>query len=98
MGGLEAVLVNTLEGIMGDFLRPLWHKSIINNISMGLIFGAAYYQLFPEEPPQPFDFLAFRKIMEGALVVAKDGSRSSIVDAKVAAHAALGKILYKNKG
>jgi hypothetical protein len=96
MGGLEAVLVETLEGIMGDLLRPLWHKSIMENISMGLTFGAAYYQLFLRDSSRCFDFPAFRKVMEGALTTAHDGSRTSIVDAKVAAHAALGNILHKN--
>jgi hypothetical protein len=95
MGGLEAVLVETLDGIMRDFLRPLWHKTLMDNISMVLIFGAAYYQLFLKDSPQPFDFPAFRKVMEGALTTAHDGSRTSIVDAKVAAHAALGNILHK---
>jgi hypothetical protein len=97
MGGLEAVLVETLEGIMRDFLRPLWHKTLVENISMGLTFGAAYYQLFLKNSPQSFDFHGFRKIMEHALDAAKDGSRSSIIDAKVAAHAALGNILHKTK-
>jgi hypothetical protein len=97
MGGLEAVLVETLEGIMADLLRPLWHKTLVDNISMGLTFGAAYYQLFLKDSPQPFDFTAFRKVMEHALDAARDGSRSSIVDAKVAAHAALGNILHKTK-
>jgi hypothetical protein len=96
MGGLEVVLVETLEGIMGDFLRPLWHKTLMDNISMGLTFGAAYYQLFLKDSPQPFDFPAFRRSMEHALAIAREGTRSSIVDAKVAAHAALGKILHKN--
>jgi hypothetical protein len=50
-----------------------------------------------EDSPQPFDFLAFRKILEEALAAALHSSRSSIVDAKVAAHAALGNILCKNK-
>jgi hypothetical protein len=96
MGGLEDVLVETLEGIMGDFLRPLWHKSIMDNISMVLIFGAAYYQLFLKDSSQPFDFSAFRRVMEGTLAIAREGTRSSIIDAKVAAHAGLGKILHKN--
>jgi predicted nucleic acid-binding protein len=69
----------------------------MDNISMGLAFGAAYYQLFLEDSSQPFDFPAFRKIMEGALAIAREGTRSSIIDAKVAAHAALGKILHKTK-
>jgi hypothetical protein len=35
--------------------------------------------------------------MEGALATAKDGTRSSIVNAKVAAHAALDNILQNIK-
>jgi hypothetical protein len=97
MGDLEAVLLDTLEGIMGDFLRPLWHKSLMDNISMGLTFGAAYYQLFLKESSKPFDFQNFRRVMESALATAKDGTRSSIVDAKVTAHAALNNILQNIK-
>jgi hypothetical protein len=69
----------------------------MNNISMGLTFGAAYYQLFLKESPHCFDFQNFRRVMEGALATAKDGTRSSIVNAKVAAHAALDNILQNIK-
>jgi hypothetical protein len=93
MADLEIVLVETLEGIMDDFRHPTWHKTLMNNISMGLTFGAAYYQLFSKESSKPFDFQNFRKVMENALDAAKDGTKSSIVNAKVAAHAALGNIL-----
>ena len=93
MAELEIVLVETLESIMDDFRRSTWHNTLMNNISMGLTFGAAYYQLFLKESSKPFDFQAFRRVMEGALDSAKVGTKSSIVDAKVAAHSALGNIL-----
>jgi hypothetical protein len=36
-------------------------------------------------------------VMEHALDAARDDARSSIIDSKVGAHAALGNILHKNK-